>query len=188
MQQQRVEVLQRVTQEGSWIRQTDQTINESSMHREIKADTETRAVVARETTIQATDKTTVLGTSTLLAGAVQHIADGDYCLATSANLVACVEKAANIEIGKTLIEKIGLLKQSIAGTRQEIVGPVVWIGSPQLNVMTLMLETLDVVRELAELTAAHTHHNTGTPENASAMRSIAYKSDGLKQKYSPVIG
>ncbi|PHM69273.1 hypothetical protein [Xenorhabdus kozodoii] len=188
LQQQRAEVSQRVTQEGSWIRQTDQTINESSMHREIKADTETRTVVTRETTVQATDKTTVLGTATLLAGAVQHIADGDYCLATSSNWVASVGKDANIEVGQKLVEKIGLLKQSIAGVKQEIVAPVVWVGSQQLNVMTLMLETLDVVKELAELTAAHTHHNTGTPENASAIRHTAYKSDGLKQTYSPVIG
>ncbi|CEE91772.1 conserved hypothetical protein [Xenorhabdus nematophila str. Anatoliense] len=188
LQQQRAEVSQRVTQEGSWVRQTDQTINESSMQRIVKADTETRTVVARETTIQATDKATVLGTSILLAGAIQHIADGDYSLATSSNLVASVEKEANIDVGQKLIEKIGLLKQSIAGVKQEIVAPVVWVGSQQINVMTLMLDTLDVVKELAELTAAHTHHNTGTPENASAIRNTAHKSDGLKQKYSPVIG
>ncbi|MBD2812541.1 hypothetical protein ID853_17055, partial [Xenorhabdus sp. Vera] len=188
LQQQRAEVSQRVTQEGSWIRQTDQTINESSMHRIVKADTETRTLVARETTVQATDKATVLGTSTLLAGAIQHIADGDYCLATSSNLVASVGKEANIEVGQKLVEKIGLLRQSIAGVKQEIVAPVVWVGSQQINVMTLMLDTLDVVRELAELTAAHTHHNTGTPENASAIRNTAHKSDGLKRKYSPVIG
>ncbi|QTL40276.1 hypothetical protein HGO23_02315 [Xenorhabdus budapestensis] len=188
LQQQRAEVSQRVTQEGSWIRQTDQTINESSMHREIKADTEARTVVARDTTIQATDKTVVLGTSTLLAGAVQQVADGDYSLAASSNYLACVGKDANVEVGQKLIEKIGLLKQSIAGVKQEIVAPVVWVGSQQLNVMTLMLETLDVVKELAELTAAHTHHNTGTPQNASAIRNTAHKSDGLKQKYSPVIG
>lgn len=188
LQQQRAEVSQRVTQEGSWIRQTDQTINESSMHRIVKADTETRTLVARETTLQATDKTTVLGTSTLLAGAVQQIADGDYCMATSSNLVTSVGKVADIEVGQKLIEKIGLIRQSIAGAKQEIVAPVVWVGSQQLNVMTLMLDTLDVVKELAELTAAHTHHNTGTPENASAIRNTAHKSDGLKQKYSPVIG
>ncbi|MEX0445963.1 hypothetical protein [Xenorhabdus sp. SGI246] len=188
LQKQRAEVSQRVTQEGSWIRQTDQTINESSMHREIKADTETRTVVARDTTIQATDKTLVLGTSTLLAGAVQQVADGDYSLAASGNYLASVGKNANVEVGQKLIEKIGLLKQSIAGVKQEIVAPVVWVGSQQLNVMTLMLETLDVVRELAELTAAHTHHNTSTPENASAIRGTVHKSDGLKQKYSPVIG
>ncbi|WP_319924677.1 hypothetical protein [Xenorhabdus littoralis] len=45
--------------------------------------------------------------------------------------------------------------------------------------MTLMLDTLDVVRELA---AAHTHYNTGTPENAGAIRNTAAKSDGLKQE------
>ncbi|CDL80348.1 hypothetical protein [Xenorhabdus cabanillasii] len=188
LQQQRAEVSQRVTQEGSWIRQTDQTINESSMHREVRADTETRTVVARETTVQATDKTTVLGTSTLLAGAIQQVADGDYSLAASSNYLACMGKDANIDVGQKLIEKIGLLKQSIAGVKQEIVAPVVWVGSQQINVMTLMLDTLDVVKELAELTAAHTHHNTGTPENASAIRNTAHKSDGLKQKYSPVIG
>ncbi|MBD2815318.1 hypothetical protein ID850_11170 [Xenorhabdus sp. Flor] len=188
LQQQRAEVSQRVTQEGSWIRQTDQTISESSMHREVKADTETRTVVTRETTVQATDKATVLGTATLLAGAIQHIADGDYSLATSSNLIASVGKEANIDVGQKLIEKIGLLRQSIAGVKQEIVAPVVWVGSQQINVMTLMLDTLDVVKELAELTAAHTHHNTGTPENASAIRNTAHKSDGLKRKYSPVIG
>ncbi|RAW63927.1 hypothetical protein CKY14_24440, partial [Photorhabdus sp. S14-60] len=146
------------------------------MHREVRADTETRNVVARETTIQATDKTTVLGTSTLLAGAVRQIADGDYSMATSSNFVASVGKEASIEIGQKLIEKMGLLKQSIAGTRQEIVAPVVWVGSQQINVMTLMLETLDVVKALAEQTAAHTHHNTGAPENASAIRNTGYKS------------
>ncbi|CAM3555720.1 conserved hypothetical protein [Xenorhabdus nematophila F1] len=96
-------------------------------------------------------------------------------------------KEANIDVGQKLIEKIGLLRQSIAGVKQEIVAPVVWVGSQQLNVMILMLDTLDVVRELAELTAAHITI-TGTPENASAIRNMAYKSDGLKQKYSPVIG
>ncbi|WP_165603288.1 hypothetical protein [Photorhabdus namnaonensis] len=54
--------------------------------------------------------------------------------------------------------------------------------------MTLMLETQVVVKELAELTAAHTYHSTGIPENASAIRNTAYKPDELKQKYSPVIG
>ncbi|MCG3462974.1 hypothetical protein L7G72_14185 [Xenorhabdus bovienii] len=75
------------------------------------------------------------------------------------------------------------IRQSIAGAKQEIIAPVVWLGSQQINVMALI-----VVKELAELTAAHTHHNTGTPENASAIRNTADKSDGLKQKYSPVIG
>ncbi|WP_275387458.1 hypothetical protein [Xenorhabdus bovienii] len=137
LQQQRAEV--EVSQERSWIRQTDQTINESSMHREVRADTVTRTIVARETTVQATDKMTVLGTSTLLAGAIQQVIDGDYSLASS-NYLASVGKNATIDVGQKLIEKIGLLKQNIAGVKQEIVAPVVWVGSQQINVMQLMLD------------------------------------------------
>ncbi|EQC01295.1 hypothetical protein B738_05742 [Photorhabdus temperata subsp. temperata M1021] len=48
-----------------------------------------------------------------------------------------------------------------------------WVGSQQINVMILMLETLDVVKELAELTAVHMHLNTGTSENASTIRNTA---------------
>lgn len=196
LQQQRQEVSQRITQDGSWQRQTDQTISESSMHRQVTADSEKRELVTRDTTIQATDKTIVLGTAALLAGAVQQIADGDYSIAAKGSLVGSVGKNmelaitenATIGIGQKLVEKIGQIRQSLAGQKQEIIAPVVWIGSEEINVAQLMLDTLDVVKELAELTAAHTHANTGTPNNAAAINGTATKSDGLKQKYSPIIG
>ncbi len=196
LQQQRQEVSQRITQDGSWQRQTDQTISESSMHRQVTADTEKRTLVTRDTTIQATDKTMVLGTATLLAGAIQHITDGDYSIAAKGSLVASIGKKieidiaenATITVGQKLIEKIGQIRQSIAGTKQEIIAPVVWIGSQQINVAQLMIDTLDIVKELAELTASHTHNNTGGPLNAAAIKGTTSKSDGLKKKYSPVIG
>ena len=71
---------------------------------------------------------------------------------------------------------------------QRIMAPVVYLGNEQLNVMQCMLDTLDVVNELATLTANHTHNNTGNPLNASAISNTGTKSTGLKQKYSPVIG
>jgi hypothetical protein len=43
------------------------------MARVVKADTEQRELVSRETTVKATDKITVIGTSTLLAGAIQQV-------------------------------------------------------------------------------------------------------------------
>ncbi|RAP72826.1 putative orf35 [Candidatus Erwinia dacicola] len=55
LQQQRAEVSQRVTLAGDWVRQTDQTISETSMARVVKADTEQRELVSRETTVKATD-------------------------------------------------------------------------------------------------------------------------------------
>ncbi|MGL9721153.1 MAG: hypothetical protein ACR5LE_11825, partial [Symbiopectobacterium sp.] len=179
---------QRVTVAGDWERQTDQSIKESSMRRDITADEEKRTVVARETTIQSTDKTTVLGTATLLAGAVVQIAQGDHSLATQACYVASVGKSATWDVGQDLIEKIGNIRRSIAAQRQELIAPVVWVGNQQINVMQLMIDTLDVVQELAEQTATHTHANTGAPVNANAIAATGTKSSALQIKYSPVIG
>ncbi|MFV8809354.1 hypothetical protein ACNSPD_04710, partial [Yersinia enterocolitica] len=188
LQQQRDGVSQRVTVAGDWERKTDQMIREESMSRVITADDEIRTLVARETTVQATDKTTVLGTATLLAGAIQQISEGDYSLATQASYMAKVGKTLTTDVGQDLIEKIGNIRSSIAAARQDVIAPVVWIGSQQINVMALMLDTLDVVKELAALTAAHTHDNTGGPLNAGSITATGAKSDGLRDKYSPVIG
>lgn len=195
LQQQRAEVSQRVTQAGDWVRQTDQTISETSMARVVKADTEQRELVSRETTVKATDKITVLGTSTLLAGAIQQVCTGDYSQAVN-NRVASIggndetdiAGSQTVTTGKDLIEKIGQIRKSVAAAQQQIIAPVVWIGSGTINVAQLMLDTLDVVKDLAEQTASHTHSNTGAPTNAGAIRNTGTKADTLNGKYSPVIG
>ncbi|MEM5026977.1 hypothetical protein WJT80_21985 [Enterobacter roggenkampii] len=195
LQQQRAEVSQRVTKAGDWVRQTDQTISETSMARVVKADTEQRELVSRETTIKATDKVTVLGTSALMAGAIQHLCTGDYSQAVN-NRVASIAGndetdiagSQSVTTGRDLIEKIGQIRKSVAAVQQQIIAPVVWIGSGTINVAQLMLDTLDVVKELAEQTASHTHSNTGAPTNAGAIRSTGAKADTLNGKYSPVIG
>ncbi|MCU6305308.1 phage baseplate assembly protein V [Enterobacter quasiroggenkampii] len=195
LQQQRAEVSQRVTKAGDWVRQTDQTISETSMARVVKADTEQRELVSRETTIKATDKVTVLGSSALMAGAIQQVCTGDYSQAVN-NRVASIggndetdiAGSQTVTTGKDLIEKIGQIRKSVAAVQQQIIAPVVWIGSGTINVAQLMLDTLDVVKELAEQTASHTHSNTGAPTNAGAIRSTGAKADTLNGKYSPVIG
>lgn len=188
LQQQRDGVSQRVTVAGDWERQTDQVIRETSMSRVVTADDETRTLVARETTVQATDKTTVLGKATLLAGAIQQIAQGDYSLATQANSVTSVQGNAETTVVGQLIERVGQLRSSVAATRQEVIAPVVWIGSQAINVCQLMLDTLDVVKQLAELTAAHTHSNTSAPMNSTAISGLTLKTDSLNKKYKKVIG
>lgn len=195
LQQQREEVSQRVTQAGDWVRKTDQTISETSMARVIKADTEQRELVSRETTVKATDKITVIGMSTLLAGAIQQVCTGDFSQAMK-NRVASIGGddesdivgSKTVTVGKDLIEKIGQIRKSVAAAQQQIIAPVVWIGSGTVNVAQLMLDTLDVLKELAEQTASHTHSNTGTPTNAASIRNTGTKADTLNAKYSPVIG
>lgn len=195
LQQQRAEVSQRVTQAGDWVRQTDQAISETSMARLVKADSEQRELASRETTVKATDKLTVLGTSTLLAGAIQQVCTGDYSQAVNNRVVSIggndetdIAGSQTVTTGKDLIEKIGQIRKSVAAAQQQIIAPVVWIGSGTINVAQLMLDTLDVVKELAEQTASHTHSNTGAPTNAGAIRNTGAKADTLNGKYSPVIG
>jgi len=65
---------------------------------------------------------------------------------------------------------------------------VVWIGSQSINVAQLTLDTLDVVKQLAEQTASHMHSNTSTPLNSGEIKSTGSQADSLCKKYSPVIG
>lgn len=196
LQQQRAEVSQRVTQAGDWVRQTDQSISETSMARVIQADTESRELVSRETTVKATDKTSVLGTATLMAGAIVQVSAGNYSQAVKGNWLASVGGDVETDItgnqtvttGQNLTEQIGKIRKSVATLQQQIIAPVVWIGSGAINVAQLMLDTLDVVKQLAEQTASHTHSNTGTPTNATEIRGASTQADKLTGKYSPVIG
>ncbi|HFJ3780240.1 TPA: hypothetical protein ACGT64_004243 [Salmonella enterica] len=203
LQQQRAEVSQRVTQAGDWVRQTDQTISETSMARTVKADTERRELVSRETTVKATDKITVLGTATLMAGAIQQVSAGDFSQAVKGNRLASitgneeteiagqqstkVAGAMNVDVGGTLTEKIAALRKSVASGGQQIMGPTVHIGSESVNTLTMMLDTIDLLAELAQQCASHSHPSVGTPTNAGAFNQTAVKAGQTRSKYQNII-
>lgn len=202
LQQQRDGVSQRVTQGGDWERQTDQTIREMSMARNVIADTETRELVTRETTIKATDKTTVIGTATLMAGVIQRITTGDYAMAAGGNYLASIKGDAetdiegrqssrvagdiDIESGGALTEKIAALRKSVAAG-QQIIGDTVHIGTGSTNTLTMLLDTIDLLAELAQQCAGHTHPGTGAPNQASAFTETASKADVTRGKYEQII-
>ncbi|SFR13621.1 hypothetical protein SAMN04487773_3201 [Enterobacter sp. kpr-6] len=203
LQQQREEVSQRVTQAGDWVRKTDQTISESSMSRVVTADEEKREIVTRETTIKATDKTTVIGTASLMAGAVQHVTTGDYAMAVGGNRLLSVTGNAETDIsgaqsvnvagnidtqaGGSLTEKIAALRKSVAAGGQQIMGPTVHIGSEGVNTLSMMLDTIDLLAELAAQCAIHAHSGTGTPTNAAAFTQTGAKATATRSKYEKII-
>lgn len=202
LQQQRAEVSQRVTQGGDWERQTDQSNHETSMSRHVQADTETREMVTRETTIKATDKTTVLGTATLMAGHIQHVTSGDYAMATGGKYVASVAGDAETEItgkqstkvtGGISIETSGALPEKIAALRksvaagQQLMGATVHIGSESINALPMMLDTIDLLAELAQQCASHTHPGTSAPASASAFTQVAARAGQTRSKYQKII-
>ncbi|WOZ76034.1 hypothetical protein [Kosakonia sacchari] len=202
LQQQRAEVSQRVTQGGDWERQTDQAIRETSMSRSVKADSETREIVTRETTIKATDKTTVLGTATLMAGHIQHVTSGDFAMATGGKYLASVKGDAETDITgqqstkvagnirvetlAALTEKIAAHRQSIAAS-QQIIGGTVHIGNDSINTLSMMLDTIDLLAELARQCATHSHPDTGAPTNASAFTQTAARAGQTRSKYQDII-
>lgn len=152
----------------------------------------------------------MLGTVTLLAGAVMHVSEGDYSIGTSGNLtVTCcndncvsvgqnvkrdvggklkdnIQGNADITIGGALNEKIAGIKKSIAAA-QQLIGASVKLGSEETNVLTLLTDTLDVVHDLAQICASHTHPNTGASGQAAQFTGTAEKTTALKAKYSPLI-
>ena len=210
LQQQRAGVSQRVTTEGSWQRETDQTIQETSATRIVTSDSEIRTTSERTATIQGNDTVTVMGTSSLMAGAIVQIADGDFSQATSANALnktnknrtddvgqnlnitvgqqhkIDVGKNQEISIGGQLNEKITGMRKSLAAAH-EMVGSSFHLGTADVNVLTLMTDMLDTLDQLAQFTAEHSHSNTGTPTNSGSIQGISAKAKQLTDKYKPLI-
>ncbi|EQA4235412.1 hypothetical protein ACX2XH_001519 [Serratia marcescens] len=194
LQQQRAGVSQRVTQAGTWQRETDQAIEESSNQRRVTSDQESRTTTARTTLVQANDTTTVLGTAKLLAGAVVQLADGDYTIGASGNLVSRCSKDRigdvgqndSLKVGGSLTEQIQGIRRSVAAA-QELLAPSIRLGSEDVNVLSLLTDTLSVINQLAEQTAQHTHSNTGTPTNSEAIAATGAQTNDLRKKYASYI-
>ncbi|HAY0225360.1 TPA: hypothetical protein U0V61_001545 [Escherichia coli] len=198
LQQQRAEVFQRVTTDGSWQRETDQQIQESSATRSITSDQEERTTTTRTTTVQASDTTTVLGNSTLMAGQVLHVADGDYAIVASESLHQKA-RALLTELESAEINVSGNLSESITGQRScqagelEFVASSVFIGrggqkaKSRLNLLTLLMDILELIQQLASHTASHTHSNTGTPTNSGDLTGDATQAVALNEKYRDLI-
>lgn len=193
LQQQRAGVSQRITREGSWQRETDQAIEETSASRVVVSDSESRQATTRTTTIKGNDSLTVLGSVTLMAGAVLQISDGDYSVGVAGKyelnakqLQQDVGGDAGLTVGGALTEKITGIRKSVAAA-QIINGQTVNIGDGEINILDCLTDTLDVLQELAELTAQHAHSNTGTPTNSGAISANAQRPGQLSARYKKLI-
>lgn len=180
-----------MTVPGDWHRETDQTIREVSATRTVEADKETRTVIDREITVQADDSKTVIGTARTTAGAVTHIARGDYTVGTGANLKtaakAADEKIAGaktVNIGGALTERIAGVRQSVSAALQ-LQAATTSIGTADINILTLLIDTLDLIDTLAQRTAEHTHSNTGTPSNSGEIAQTSTTATQLKEVQPP---
>lgn len=63
----------------------------------------------------------------------------------------------------------------------------VHIGSESVNTLTMMLDTIDLLAELAQQCASHSHPSVGTPTNAGAFNQTAAKAGQTRSKYQNII-
>lgn len=200
--QQRAEVFNKIDNVGNMTRESDQTITDNARDYCLNSDSSIEKTTTKTTTVNANYTITVYSNYKLSANTITQISLKDYTVGTNSNYVQFVGVDYSLTINgnqkisvknkiditaKQIQEQIETMRQSIAGQKQEIIAPQVWLGSSKINVSQLMLDTLDLIERLAELTANHIHPNTGKPTNADAITGVKTDATALNNKYSPVI-
>lgn len=139
----------------------------------------------------------------LLAVRYAQVSAGDYSQAVKGNRLASIEGneetdiagqqstkvggAVAVEVGESLTEKIAALRKSVSAGGQQVMGPTVHIGSESINALTMMLDTIDILAELAQQCANHSHPTVGTPTNVDAFVQTATKAGQTRSKYQNII-
>lgn len=200
--QQRAEVFYKIDDVGNMTRESDQTITDNARDYCLNSDSSAEKTTTKTTIVNANYTITVYSNYKLSANTITQISLKDYMVGTNSNYVQFVGIDYSLTINgnqkisvknkiditaKQIKEKIETMRQSIAGEKQEIIAPQVWLGSSKINVSQLMLDTLGLIEQLAELTANHTHPNTGKPTNTDAITGVKTDAVALDNKYSPII-
>ncbi len=82
-------------------------------------------------------------------GAINLLAGDDIVLGSLGNMQTAM--------ARDLVETIGEVRRSIVAEHQWLQAPKTWIGSKEENVLELLSELMQVVKELADTLATHTH-------------------------------
>lgn len=208
--QQRAEVFNKIDDRGNMIRNSDQAITDNARDYCLNTDSSTERTTTKSTTVAANYNVDVYSNYQLSANTITTASLMDYTVGTNSNYVhhVGVDYTLNVErdqkttVGhdynltvrdniiiraREIREQVETIHKTVAGTQQQILAPSIWLGSGEINISQLMLDTLELVERLADLTASHSHPNTSTPTNADAIRGVKTDAQQLDNKYSPII-
>ncbi len=167
---------QRVDADGNWLRQTDGKIRDKAIEREVEARGNTEMFQNHTRTVDDHSTESVGGIKTIEAlGALKLLSGGSASLAavddlhqaTGRDLNLVVGQKHNITVGGDMEERIQGLRESVAAVSQRIVAPKTWLGSEGVNVLQVLCDLLDLVKEMNIQLAGHTHGPTPPPGNAA---------------------
>ncbi|VVO65928.1 hypothetical protein PS903_01024 [Pseudomonas fluorescens] len=176
---------QRVDADGNWLRQTDGKIQDKAIEREVEAldntesfQTHTRTVDDHSTeSVGGIKKIEALGALKLLSGGSATLAAvDDLHQATGRDMNLVVGQKYNATVGGDMQERIKGLRESVSDINQAFKAPKTWLGSESVNVLKILCEFLDLVCEMNNQLAAHTHLPGPTP---SPTDSAAFSNNAL---------
>ncbi|HAS4572904.1 TPA: hypothetical protein I6872_003292 [Vibrio cholerae] len=185
LQQQREEVSRRIDAAGNITDQTDQTFTSKAFKQVDQAHQYTGEFGQHQLLIEEHSLENIIGKKLIEAGAIELLAGDNIELGSLGNM--------HVATAGELIEVIGKVRRSIAAEHQWLQSPKTWIGSKQENVLILLSELMQVVKELADTLASHTHGGvmagpaaTAAPNQASDISDHGSDSAQLKARLDPI--
>ncbi|WP_233090325.1 hypothetical protein [Vibrio sp. IB15] len=186
LQQQREEVSHRIDVAGNTTQKTDQTQSQRAFEKldqveRYRGEFGQHHILVDEHSIEE-----VVGKKLIEAlGAINIIAGDDIVLGSLGNMQTAT--------AGELVETIGKVRKSIAADHQLLQSPKTWVGSKQENILMILSELMQVVKELADTLATHTHSGvvagpatTKAPVQASAISGHGSDSSNLKGRLDPI--
>lgn len=67
------------------------------------------------------------------------------------------------------------------------VAPVTWLGSEKVNVLLVLCDLLNIVKEMNLQLSAHKHSPTLPPDNADAFSVLQVSTSKLVERLKPVV-
>ncbi|KMK50802.1 phage protein, partial [[Actinobacillus] muris] len=172
LRQQRPEVFERVDASGNMHKETDQTIREKSFNREITTDTEIKTVGQSTKHIDADSSTTVGGNKrTQVLGNIDEI--------TASNKITGV--------GGDLQERVKGVISLLSQTKAEMLAPKSHVGTEGQNIFRILETTVQILADLANEVANHTHRGGSPPDQKSAFQRYKSQASSEKSKLTPII-
>ncbi|HDB1442981.1 TPA: hypothetical protein O6E10_002509 [Vibrio cholerae] len=186
LQQQREEVSRRIDAAGNITDQTDQTFTSKAFRQAEHAQQYTGEFGQHQLLIDEHSLENIIGKKLIEAlGAIELLAGDNIELGSLGNM--------HVATAGELIEVIGKVRRSIAAEHQWLQSPKTWIGSKQENVLILLSDLMQVVKELADTLATHTHGGvmagpaaTAAPNQASDISDHSSDSAQLKARLDPI--
>ncbi|QIR10927.1 hypothetical protein HBL79_00850 [Avibacterium paragallinarum] len=179
LKQQRPEVFERTDAAGNKTRETDQTITDRSFIRVIETDTETKNIGTSQSNIDA-DKQINVG--------------GNYSLSVIGNITTVTAGNNTTAIDGTFKEQISGIAERCSDVLIKLQAPAIQllasqinIGSGKQNILNIMEETIQIVADLANTVASHTHNGGSAPDQSSTFNSYNNRALAEKGKLTPII-